>query len=235
MAIHRAPRPDSHFTQIRNDVLRDDRLSYRARGILAVILSHSDGWSTSAAALTRQGPEGRDAIRSALAELEDAGYMVREKRQDNQGRWATHTVVYDSPQPDAQPGLFPQVTPETGFQASVSQASENQASVSQALLEQQPEHSLPTVGSEPKPKPPAQLIAEAIHDHAQGMVNFMAIRQVATRALKVNGSTVETVTKAMTQLYDAGRPITFQTVGQALSRGSFRETNRDHWANGGEF
>ena len=30
--IIRAPRPERHYTQIRNDVARDDRLSYRARG-----------------------------------------------------------------------------------------------------------------------------------------------------------------------------------------------------------
>lgn len=232
MAIHRAPRPEHHFTQIRNDVLRDDRLSYRARGVLAVILSRPDNWATNSEELARSGKEGRDAIRTALQELEDAGYLLREKRQDSQGRWATHQVIYDTPHLDAQPALFS--SPGTDSQASVNQASDSQAS-----KEHPEEHSLPTEGAEPKPKAPADLIATAVYDHAQGMVNFMAVRQVAARALKVKvGSanpTPDQLIRVMCQLYDQGRPLTLTVVGQALSRAGFKETNGDHWANGGEF
>lgn len=233
MAIIRAARPENHFTQIRNDVLRDDRLSYRARGLLAVILSHSDGWGTSAEELARRGAEGRDALRTALGELEDAGYLVREKRQDSQGRWATHQVIYDTPNLDAQPALFPQVAPTPGNPPSENQPSENPPSVSQALIEDHQEE--PSPKGEGRPQPPPHVIATAVYDHAQGMVNFMAVRQVAARALKVKGATVERVTAVMCQLYDQGRPLTLTVVGQAISRGSFRETNGDHWANGGEF
>jgi hypothetical protein len=227
LAIHRAARPDNHFTQIRNDVLRDDRLSYRARGVLAVILSHADGWSTSSEAIATAGREGRDAIRTALQELEDAGYLCREKRQDSQGRWATHQVIYDAPHLDAQPALF--AAPTTDSQASV-----YQSSVSQAPIEDHEEQPSPAEKGE-KPKPPADVIASAVWDHTQGMVNYMAIRQVAGRALKVKDATPEKITAAMTKLYDDGRPITLTTVGQTLSRGSFKDAGQDHWAKGGEF
>lgn len=235
MAIHRAARPETHFTQIRNDVLRDDRLSYRARGLLAVILSHADGWATSSEALARAGREGRDAIRTALQELEDAGYLVREKRQDSQGRWATHQVIYDQPQTDGQPALF---ATGDGFPGVGQPGPGNPTPDNQASIEDHQEEPSPTERGG-KPKPPAQIIAEAVYEHAQGMVNFMAVRQVAARALKVKlgntTATPEQITRAMCQLYDQGRPLTLTTVGQALSRGSFRETNGDHWANGGEF
>lgn len=238
MAIHRAARPESHFTQIHNDVLRDDRLSYRARGILSVILSHSDDWTTSSEELARQGREGRDAIRTALQELEDAGYLIREKRQDAQGRWATQQVVYDRPHLDAQPALFTGLGPPT----TENQASVNQSSVFQASIEEHPEQPSSTKkggGSADKPKPPADQIATAVYEYAQGMVNYMAVRQVAGRAMKVKlGSataTQEQVTAAMVQLYDQGRPLTLTTVGQALSRGGFKEAQSDHWRNGGEF
>lgn len=228
MAIHRASRPDNHFTQIRNDVLRDDRLSYRARGVLAVILSHADGWSTNSEALADAGREGRDAIRTALQELEDAGYLRREKRRDSQGRVATQQIIYDTPHLDAQPALFD--APATENQATV-----NQATVSQAPIEDQEEHPSPAERGESKPKPPADLIASAIWEHTQGMVNYMAVRQVAGRALKVKDATPERVIAAMAKLYDDGRPITFTTVGQALSRGNFRDAGADHWAKGAEF
>lgn len=98
MTIIRAPRPTMHFTVIANDVLRDERLSYRARGVLVSILSRPDNWRTDATMLAREGVEGRDAILTALKELEEAGYILRKKMQDKRGRWATTTLVFDTPQ-----------------------------------------------------------------------------------------------------------------------------------------
>lgn len=239
MAIHRAPRPANHYTTIRNDVIRDERLSFRAAGILATILSHTDDWQTSTESLAKRGKEGRDAIRTALQELEDAGYLVRERRQDQRGRWSSVAVVYDQAQRagdgSVQGDLFAQVTPETGFQASVNQASGNPASgnpasVSQAIVEQPPRTSVPTEQA------PADVIATALYERMDKLGNYMALRQLASKALRAHP--VEAVQAAMESVYDAGRPITGQTLAQALRRGaqgSTITTHDDHWAHGGEF
>ena len=104
MRIHRS-HPDENFTILPNEALRDQRLSYTARGILTELLSHSDGWETNADALwklaqkNRGGKtgEGRRAIRAAFAELEEYGYLVRRKVQSEKGRFVTTLELYDDP------------------------------------------------------------------------------------------------------------------------------------------
>lgn len=113
MTIVRAPRPAGNFTLIPNDTLRDASLSYRARGILAAILSRPDNWRTTTEDLADHGAEGRDAIRSAFTELEKAGYIRRIRRQGERGRWSTEIHVFDSPTDPNQP-----VAPTTDSQAS---------------------------------------------------------------------------------------------------------------------
>lgn len=96
--IVRSPRPETNWTVIQNTVLRNATLSFKARGLLAYLLSLPDNWMVSAERIALDGPDGRDSIRSALRELVDAGYVRRERRQDNRGRWTTRHVVYDQPQ-----------------------------------------------------------------------------------------------------------------------------------------
>jgi hypothetical protein len=97
LTIIRAERPNSKFAIIRNEVLQDERLSFRARGVLASILSRPDNWRCSAWDLAKEGVEGRRAILTALTELEDYGYLVRSKKQDEAGKWSTSSYIYDTP------------------------------------------------------------------------------------------------------------------------------------------
>jgi hypothetical protein len=97
VSIIRSPRAEVNFSVISNAVIRDSRLSYRARGILLEILSRPDNWRVSADSLARSGNEGRHAILTALKELRETGYMKTEKRQNEQGRFETLSIVYDTP------------------------------------------------------------------------------------------------------------------------------------------
>jgi hypothetical protein len=85
---------DEFFTQIPNDWVRDARLSLKARGLLTLVMSHSRGWSLSINLLAQQNQEGKDAIRSAINELEEFGYLTRSQVNEG-GRfgeavWTTH-------------------------------------------------------------------------------------------------------------------------------------------------
>jgi hypothetical protein len=104
--IVRGPRPSDHYAQIHNDLLEDERLSYRARGLAAYMLSRPPGWSTDSKTLAAHAREGRDAVRAALRELEQAGYLVRTKWQDDRGRFHNDQYISDQPQQ-----TLPQVAP----------------------------------------------------------------------------------------------------------------------------
>lgn len=127
--IIRAPRPEKNWTEISNDVLRDKSLSYRARGILARLLSNADGFAMNADDLAEESPgEGRDAVRKSLSELQNSGYLQRVKSQDERGRWRTD-YTFTTP-----------LRPTTDFQSSVYRRLvyrrlENRPSVNQSLLE----------------------------------------------------------------------------------------------------
>lgn len=142
MRIHRSS-PDENFTIVPNDALRDQRLSYTARGVLAELLTHSDGWETSADALWRlaqknrggKNGEGRRAIRAAFAELEECGYMVRRKTQNAKGRFVTVLEVYDTPgHRDAGSGTSVWDDRGTGYETSVGETSVGETSESGTSL-----------------------------------------------------------------------------------------------------
>lgn len=73
MSIQKVPQVP--FAQIANSALRDSRLSFKARGILALVLSHSGEWTATLRWLESQSQvDGRAAIQSALRELTSLGY-----------------------------------------------------------------------------------------------------------------------------------------------------------------
>lgn len=78
-------------------VLQDKRISFRARGVLGYLLSLPDGWEASAERIARDTTEGRDAVATALKELESVGYLARRKYQTTGGTWAWAWLYSDTP------------------------------------------------------------------------------------------------------------------------------------------
>ena len=68
------------FTVVRNGMLGDPRLSLKTKGLFAVMLSKPGSWQFSVGAMAREAGVGRDAIRSCLKELREAGYLTVEKQ-----------------------------------------------------------------------------------------------------------------------------------------------------------
>lgn len=95
--IVRSARSRENFTIINNDVIRDHRLSWKARGLLIYVLSQPDHWRTSSAHLASISPEGIHAVRSGLKELQTLGYLRRARVQNPSGTWRHDVIIYDRP------------------------------------------------------------------------------------------------------------------------------------------
>jgi len=89
---------DGHFTQIPNAWIRDKRLSYKARGLLAELLSHEPGFEVSREKLARNGQDGDRAVRSAIHELEAYGYLKRSQNRSEHQRFGAAVWVTQDPE-----------------------------------------------------------------------------------------------------------------------------------------
>jgi len=90
---------EGHFTQIPNAWLRDEKLSLKAIGLLAQLLTHREGWSVTIRTLAKTNNCGRDMVRSAVEELEAAGYLRRQQERKPGGEFAEVTWTTTSPLP----------------------------------------------------------------------------------------------------------------------------------------
>ena len=104
MAVFRIERTRD-YTVMSNHHLRNANLSLKAKGLLSMMLSLPEDWNYTTRGLAKICKEGVDAIGAALRELEAAGYIVRHKLRDRQGRISdTEYVIYEQPQlRNAQP------------------------------------------------------------------------------------------------------------------------------------
>lgn len=74
-----------NYTCISNDVFKSD-LSLKARGMLCTMLSLPDDWEFSENGLQAILKDGQTSIRSAIKELEVAGFLSRTRERDESGR-----------------------------------------------------------------------------------------------------------------------------------------------------
>lgn len=66
---------ENPYVQIPNSIFTDDRLSFKAKGLLGYLLSKPNDWQTKTEDLYKQSTEGYFSIRSGVGELLLTGYM----------------------------------------------------------------------------------------------------------------------------------------------------------------
>jgi hypothetical protein len=98
MSIIRVKKSEK-YTSIKNTVINDSRLSWKARGILIFLLSKTANWEISIKNLANEGGCGKAAIYSALKELKAVGYVVIDVTRNEKKRIIHHEyLVYEEPQ-----------------------------------------------------------------------------------------------------------------------------------------
>ena len=103
------------YTVMSNHHLRNTELSLKAKGLLSMMLSLPEDWNYTTKGLAAICKEGTESIGTALKELEQTGYIVRNRLRDSKGKITdVEYVIYETPhKPDA---VSPNAgTPDTGY------------------------------------------------------------------------------------------------------------------------
>lgn len=81
-----------NYVSIPSDILQDVNISLKARGLYVTIMGLPRHWSLSIRGLLTILKEKKDAIYSALRELEEYGYVSRSQSKDSSGKYGD--IVY---------------------------------------------------------------------------------------------------------------------------------------------
>ena len=97
MPVFRVER-NKGYTVMSNYHLRDKSLSLKAKGLLSQILSLPEDWDYTLSGLCYINRESKDAIRSAVNELERAGYIERHQTTDEGGKFSSNEyIIHEQP------------------------------------------------------------------------------------------------------------------------------------------
>lgn len=105
MPAIRSNKKHNPFVMIDKEAIQNPKLSFRAKGMLAYMLSLPDNWIFHEEELAKHSPDGKHIIRQIIKELTNAGHIQKRpiRHKGKITRW--ETVVTERSQPDSD---FPQ-------------------------------------------------------------------------------------------------------------------------------
>lgn len=90
---------ESNYTKVSNHYLRDDSLSFQAKGLLTLMLSLPEDWDYTITGLTKFTSDGRVCVANTIRELEEHGYIRRRQNRGENGAFAQNVYwIYEVPQ-----------------------------------------------------------------------------------------------------------------------------------------
>jgi len=81
---------DNPYVMINKDVINDDSLSWKAKGILIYLLSKHDDWQVYQIDIANHSKDGIDSIRSGIQELISQGYIIRTQERQKKGQFSQY-------------------------------------------------------------------------------------------------------------------------------------------------
>lgn len=97
--VIRIRKSPNNFVMMDKTFLEDDRLSFKAKGILAYLLSKPDNWKVIVWDLVNHSGDGKAAVYSGLKELKEYGYYKKVPIRNENGtrieRW--ESTIYENP------------------------------------------------------------------------------------------------------------------------------------------
>ncbi|MDK7443429.1 DnaD domain-containing protein [Bacillus paranthracis] len=90
---------DKNYTTINNTGLKDTRLSWKAKGILAYILTLPDDWIFYMEEVTKHSKDGIASLKAGMKELKEYGYVKRFPIKGEDGKISKwEMIIYEVPQ-----------------------------------------------------------------------------------------------------------------------------------------
>lgn len=98
MATFRVYKESGNFVTVHKDFIHDSNISWKAKGILLYLLSRPDDWQIYETELEQHSTDGLSGLKSGIKELEEIGYIQRNRKRDESGRLNGYEyLVYEQP------------------------------------------------------------------------------------------------------------------------------------------
>lgn len=113
---------EKNYTVLDNTFIKDTRLSWKAKGLMTYLLSLPDDWTIHLSEIEKHATDGKSALRSAINELKELGYLRAEQKRENNRFAEMVYIIIENPD-----------SPLTDFQQTENLQTENLNSENQTL------------------------------------------------------------------------------------------------------
>lgn len=191
MAVFRVERT-SDYTVMSNFHLKDKRLSLKAKGLLSQMLSLPDDWDYTLSGLSHINRESKDAIRTAINELETAGYVIRRQTTDAGGKFGNNEyTIYEQPVTSSSLETPSSEVPSSGNPPTGKPSSENptqlntkKSSTQKQNTDRSSTDSIPFFSEETADKPPEPKRKETMSPESMEIYREIILENIEYDLLK---------------------------------------------------
>ena len=96
--IRHGPAPEDHYSMVSNELARDPDITLQAKGLYLYLRSHREGWAMSTERIGEALGVHRNTIAKYVQELDDTGYLKKERVKDALGKFeGIEYVIHSMP------------------------------------------------------------------------------------------------------------------------------------------